>query len=423
MNPRERAIKALNHQETDRLPVDFGSTPVTGISVGIVSKLREYYKLDNKTPVKVIEPFQMLGDVADDLKEKLEVDFIGLNSRYNMFGFKNEDWKHWQLFDGTKILVPGKFNTEIEKDGSVLQYPEGDRSVSASARMPKNGFYFDSIIRQKPIDDSNLNIEDNLEEYKELTDEDLKYFEKEADYLYKNTEFAIVANFGGTSFGDIALVPAPSLKDPKGIRDVEEWYVSIITRKNYIFEVFSRQSEIIIKNLEKFKQAVSNKINVLFISGTDFGTQRGPFISNELYIKLYKPFHKKINDWVHKNTSWKIFMHSCGSIEKLIPEFISAGFDILNPVQLSAEGMDAKLLKEKYGKQIVFWGGGVDTQKTLPFGTKEEVIEEVTERLKIFSKNGGFIFNTIHNIQARTPIENINTMIETVKKYNCYNNT
>ncbi|MHB8277762.1 MAG: uroporphyrinogen decarboxylase family protein [Candidatus Humimicrobiaceae bacterium] len=421
MNSRERAIKALNHQETDRVPIDFGSTPVTGISVSIVSKLREYYELDNKTPVKVIEPFQMLGEVADGLKEKLGVDFIGLNSRYNMFGFINEDWKHWQLFDGTKVLVPGKFNTEIEKDGSVLQYPEGDRSVSASARMPKNGFYFDSIIRQKPIDDSNLNIEDNLEEYKELTDEDLKYFEKEADYLYKNTEFAIVANFGGTSFGDIALVPAPSLKDPKGIRDVEEWYISIITRKNYIYEVFSRQSEIIIKNLEKFKQAVSNKINVLFISGTDFGTQRGPFISNELYIELYKPFHKKINDWIHKNTSWKTFMHSCGSIEKLIPEFISAGFDILNPVQLSAEGMDAKLLKEKYGKQIVFWGGGVDTQKTLPFGTKEEVIEEVTERLKIFSKNGGFIFNTIHNIQARTPIKNIVAMIETAKGFKINN--
>jgi len=417
MNSRERTTKALNHEETDRVPIDFGSTPVTGISVSIVSKLREYYKLDNKTPVKVIEPFQMLGEVDDDLKEKLGVDFVGLSGRDNMYGFKNKGWKPWQLFDGTKVLVPDKFNTGPEKDGSILQYPEGDMSVSAGARMPKNGYYFDAIIRQKPINDSNLNVEDNLEEYKELTDEDLKYFEKEADYLYKNTKFAIVANFGGTSFGDIALVPGPSLKDPKGIRDVEEWYVSTITRKSYVYEVFSRQSEIILKNMEKFKQAVSNKINVLFISGTDFGTQRGPFISNESYRELYKPFNKKINDWVHKNTSWKTFMHSCGSIEKLIPEFIEAGFDILNPVQLSAEGMDAKLLKEKYGKHVIFWGGGVDTQKTLPFGTEEEVAREVEERVKIFSKDGGFVFNSIHNIQAGTPIENIVSMIEILRRY------
>ena len=417
MNSRERAKKALNHEETDSVPIDFGSTCVTGISVSIVSKLRDFYKLGNKNPVKVVEPFQMLGEVADDLKEKLGGDFVDLSSRENMFGFKNEDWKPWELFDGTKVLVPGKFNTAQEKDGSFLQYPEGDTSVPAGARMPKNGYYFDTITRQKPIDDNNLNVEDNLEEFKELSDEDLKYLEKEADYLYKNTEFAIVTNIGGTAFGDVAVVPGPSLKDPKGIRDIEEWYISLITRKSYIYEIFSRQTEIILKNLESLKQAVSNKIDVLLISDADFGTQRCPFISNELYRELYKALHKKINDWIHKNTTWKTFLHTCGSIEILIPEFIEAGFDILNPVQVSAEGMDAKLLKEKYGKQITFWGGGVDTQKTLPFGTEEEVALEVEERLKIFSKGGGFVFNSIHNIQAKTPVENIASMIEIVKNF------
>lgn len=416
MDSRERANKALNHEETDRVPIDFGSTPVTGISASIVSKLREYYKLDNETPVKVIEPFQMLGEIDNDLRQKMGIDFIGLRGRKNMFGFENEGWKPWQLFDGIKVLVPEKFNTEIEKDGYIFQYPEGDKSVLPSARMPKKGYYFDAIIRQPPIDDSNLNVEDNLEEFKEFSEEDLNYFEKEAENLYKNTNYAIVADIGGISFGDISVLPGLSLKNPKGIRDIEEWYMSIITRKSYIYEIFSNQCEIALKNLEKFRQAVSNKVSVILISATDFGTQRCPFIPNELYRELYKPFHSKINDWVHKNTKWKTFMHSCGSIEKLIPEFIEAGFDILNPVQLSAEGMNASLLKEKYGEKLVFWGGGVDTQKTLPFGTKEEVICEVEERLKIFSIGGGFVFSSIHNIQAKTPIENVVAMIETVKK-------
>ena len=312
-------------------------------------------------------------------------------------------------------MVPALFNTEAEKDGSILQYSEGDKSVPPSARIPKNGYYFDAIIRQPPIEDNNLNVEDNLEEFKLIRDEELEYIEKEADYLYKNTDFAIVANFGGTSFGDVALVPAPSLKYPKGIRDIQEWYISIATRKDYIYEVFSRQCDIAIENLKRIYQAVLNKIDVIFISGTDFGTQRGPFISNDVYRELYKPFNKRVNDWVHKNTKWKTFIHTCGSVEPLISEFIDAGFDILNPVQTSAEGMNPALLKEKYGKSIVFWGGGVDTQKTLPFGTNEDVKKDVIERLKIFGKGGGYVFNTIHNIQEKTPVENIVSMVEALK--------
>ena len=417
MNSRERARKALNHQVADRVTVDFGGTCVSGISASTVSALRNYYGLDNKNPVKVIEPFQMLGEIADDLKEKLSVDFVELSNIENVFGFKNLGWKPWQLFDGTRVLVPGKFNTVQEPDGSYLQYPQGDSSVPASARMPKNGYYFDPIIRQGPIVENKLNPEDNIEEFTPLSEESLEYFEKEADYLYKNTDFSIVANIGGTALGDIAVVPGPALKHPKGIRDFEEWYISLIKRKDYIHEVYFMQTEVSLKNIESLKQAVSNKIDVFLVTDADFGTQRGQFISNELYNELYKPFHKKINDWIHRNTAWKTFIHSCGAVEKLIPEFIDAGFDILNPVQLSAEGMDGKSLKEKYGNKLVFWGGGVDTQKTLPFGTTEEVAQQVEERVKIFSKGGGFVFNAIHNIQAKTPVENIAAMIEAVKNY------
>jgi len=417
MNSRERVEKALNHGETDRIPVDFGSTAVTGISASVVNKLRKYFGLDSSSPVKVIEPYQILGEIADDLKQKLWVDCIGIGGKNNLFGYENGNWKEWKLFDGTPVLVSGLFNTKVEDDGSIFQYPEGDKTVSPSARLPKGGYYFDAIIRQKPIDDSKLNIEGNLEEFKEITETDLDYFEKEAGFLFENTDFAIVGSFGGTSFGDIALVPATFLKDPKGIRDIEEWYISIIKRKSYIYEIFNRQCEIALKNFEMIYQAVADKISVVFITGTDFGTQRSPFISIDTYRELFKPFHQKINCWVHSKTKWKTFLHSCGAIEPLIPEFIDAGFDILNPVQVSAVGMDPALLKEKYGKDLVFWGGGVDTQKILPFGTPEEVREEVEKRLKIFSKGGGFIFNAIHNIQAKTPVENVVSMIESVHNF------
>ena len=417
MNSRQRIKLALDYEETDKIPIDFGSTPVTGISVSIVSKLREYYGLDNDPPVKVIEPYQMLGEVADDLKEVMGIDCIELSGKSNMFGFENTGWKEWKLFDGTPVLVPELFNTKVESDGSILQYPEGDTSVPPSARMPKGGYYFDAIIRQPPIDDENLNVEDNLEEFNLISDDELKYFEKEADYLYKNTNFAIVMNVGGISFGDIALVPAPFLKNPKGIRDIREWYISTATRKDYIYEIFSKQCDIAIENLKRIYRVVLDKVSIVIINTTDFGTQRGPFISNDSYRELYKPFHRKVNSWIHRNTKWKTFIHTCGGVEPLISEFIDAGFDILNPVQCSAEGMNSAYLKETYGKDIVFWGGGVDTQKTLPFGTSGEVKREVKERVKIFGKDGGFVFSSIHNIQAKTPIDNIVSMIETVKKF------
>jgi len=418
MNSRERIKKSISHQKVDKLPIDFGSTPVSGIMATVVYKLRQYFKLDKPgTPVKIIEPYQMLGEIKDDLKEILGLDCAGVWPLKNMFGFENKNWKEWRLFDGTPVLVPELFNTEPTEDGDILMYPEGDKSCKPSARMPKGGFYFDAIIRQNPIKEKELNVEDNLEEFQYITDRELDYFEKKIDYLHKNTEYAIVANFGGTSFGDIALVPAPFLKKPKGIRDVEEWYISTITRQKYIYEVFEKQCEIALKNLEKIHRRVQDKVDVVYICGADFGAQNGLLISVDVFRKLFKPFYKKINNWIHEHTKWKTFKHSCGSIEPLIPEFIDAGFDILNPVQTSAANMDPVSLKKKYGSQITFWGGGVDTQKTLPFGSPRDVEKEVEERIKIFGEGGGFVFTTVHNIQANVPIENVIAMFETLKRY------
>lgn len=419
---RERVTLTLNHKEPDRVPLDLGGSLITGMHVSSVYKLRQAMGLDEPgTPVKVIDPYQMLGEIKPDLIDMLGIDTVPLVGRGTMFGFKKEGWKEWTLFDQTPVLVPDGFNTIPEPNGDILQYPYGDRSAPPSGRMAKGSWYFDAIIRQPNIDDRELHIEDNLEEFGLISDDDLSYFAQETNKLYNDADKAIVAAFGGESnIGDIAFVPAPWLKNPKGIRDIEEWYVSIATRQNYLHELFSRQSDFSIANLERIYKAVGDRITVVILSGTDFGTQSGPFISTDTYRKLYKPYHKKINDWIHKHTSWKTFIHSCGSINALLGDMIDAGFDILNPVQCSAAYMDPYKLKTSFGEQITFWGGGVDTQNTLPFGKPNQVREEVIYRIKTFKPKGGFVFCAIHNIQPQIPPDNLLALFETFNKYRNY---
>ena len=418
MNSRQRVNLTLNLQAPDRIPLDLGASAVTGMHASSVYLLRQALKLDSPgTPVKVIEPYQMLGEILPDLMDVLGVDVVQLGAQKNFFGFRNEGWKPWRLFDGTPVLVPEAFNTQPEPDGDLLMYPEGDRSAPPSARMPAGGYYFDTIVRQPPIRDELLNPEDNLEEFTPVSDQELAHFGAKARQLYDETDKAILASFGGTAFGDIALVPAPWLKYPRGIRDIAEWYMSTLSRREYVYKVFERQCEIGLANLEKIFGVVGNRVTAVFLTGTDFGTQTGPFISPRTYRELYQPFHKIVNAWVHQHTSWKTFIHSCGSVRRLIPFFIEAGFDILNPVQISAAEMDPQELKDQFGDQIVFWGGGIDVQKTLPFGSPQEVYAQVQKNMRIFGRGGGFVFNTVHNLQARVPVENVLAMYEAIRDF------
>lgn len=411
MTGRERVLRTLNYEPVDRIAVDIGGTNTSGSQVSVIANLRQALGLDRPgEPVKVVEPYQMLGEVAADLQETLGIDVVNLPSPKNMFGFENADWKPWRTFDGTNVLVPEKFNIHPESSGDLLMYPEGDTSVPASAKMPKGGFYFDSIIHQRPIDETKLNPSDNLEEFTLISEEDLRYYEVKATELHDNTDLAIVIGLPGTAFGDIALVPAPWMKEPKGIRDIEEWYISTVTRREYIKEVFAGQAEIAIKNLERIRQAVGDKVHIAFMDGADHASQNSLFCSPDSYRELYLPYSKRLNDWIHANTKWKTMKHCCGGCEPLIEGFIEAGFDILNPLQTSAKGMDPEQLVKKYGGRIVLWGGGVDTQQTLPFGTPDEVYQQVTQRVRIFSRKNGFVFNTIHNIQCNMPTENLLSM-------------
>ena len=195
---------------------------------------------------------------------------------------------------------------------------------------------------------------------------------------------------GGTALGDIAFVPGMQLKHPRGIRSVAEWYMSTIMRSDYIKEVFDRQSALAVENLSKLHIVVGNNIDVAFLCGTDFGTQDSTFCSPEQFDDLWLPYYRRINNWIHNNTSWKTFKHSCGAVENFMDRFIDAGFDIINPVQVSAKGMDPKHLKETYGKDLTFWGGGINTQKTLPYGTTQMVREEVLRHCYIFAKKWRF---------------------------------
>jgi uroporphyrinogen-III decarboxylase len=283
--------------------------------------------------------------------------------------------------------------------------------------MPQGGYFFDAIVRQEPFQEETLNPEDNMEEFSAITAEELDHLNRSARAA-AGTGRGVIATFGGTAFGDIALVPAPSLKHPKGIRDITEWYVSTSSRQDYVHKIFERECEIGIQNLERIHAVVGDLVQAIFVCGTDFGTQTSAFCSVKTFRSLYFPYYKRVNDWIHAHTTWKTFKHSCGSVVKFLPSFIEAGFDILNPVQCSATGMDAAELKATFGDNLVFWGGGVDTQKVMPFGTPAEVREQVLRRCEIFSPCGGFVFNGIHNIQAASPIENIVAMLDAVHEFN-----
>ena len=421
MNSRQRIAKILNHQVPDRVPIDFGAGGQTGITASMLYKIKKHYGLlEEGERIKIIEPYQMLGEVDRKVRDLFELDVIGIQPLTNMFGFADENFKPWALFDGTPVWVPELFNTDPDENGIIPMYAGGDKNYPPSAFMPKDGFYFDAIIRQNHFDQDNLNPEDNTEEFGPLSDRELAHFSKEVNNAYDDTQCGIYLTVPGTAFGDIGLVPATFLTDPKGIRDIAEWYMSIALRPAYIKKVFEIQSEVAMDNLKAIYKAVGDRVQVVFMSGTDFGSQNCPMISEASYRDIYLPFQKRLNDWVHKNTHWKTFMHCCGSIKPLIEGFIEAGFDILNPVQCSAANMEPAMLKAKYGDRIVFWGGGVDTQKTLPFGTPQEVKAEVAERIRTFKKGGGFVFNTVHNLQAGVPIENFEAMIEAYNENRTY---
>ncbi len=416
MTSRERVRTTLAHREPDQVPVDFGGTTVTGMHALVVERLRAHYGLERR-PVTVPVPYNMLGLVEDDLAKAMGLDLIGVLSRNTNYGYPNENWKEFRTPWGQVVLVSGHFQYTTDTNGDLLTYPQGDVTAPPSGRMPSSSFFFDTIIRQDEIVEEALNPEDNLQEFGPLSDLDVAHFTERVTAAAA-TDRAVIVAIGGTGFGDISAVPAPGLPHPKGIRDITEWYVSLATRQEYVEAVFTRQCEIALGRLAQLHAAVGNAIDIIYLCGTDFGTQASRFCSLETFDRLWAPHYRRLNDWVHTHTTWKTMKHTCGAVESLLSRLCDVGFDIFNPVQCSAAGMEPRTLKQRYGDRLVFYGGGVNTQQTLPFGTPAEVRAEVLERCEIFAKGGGYIFNAIHCVQANTPVQNVVAMLDAVTEFN-----
>ncbi len=415
LSSRQRLDLTLRHQQPDRVCVDVGATRDSTVQASTLSKLRAAVLGASDHRVRVLDEMMMVGEVDEELRRALPIDVIGVWGAGNLFGIRNNDWKPWELFDGTPVLVPGAFNPSVDEHGDLLMYPAGDRSALPCARMPKDGFYFDPIVRQEPIDENRLDPGDRADEFRPLTGMELAEFVAEAR-LATQTDYGVLANLPGiTSYGDPVRITGPGLRQPKGVRDPEEWFVSFVTRKDYVKGIFELQTEVALANIRRLAAALGHGVQVARVCGTDFGMQEGLFISRDTYRELFSPCYRQVNALIHELTDWKTFKHCCGSVYDLIPDFIEDGFDILNPVQTSAAKMDPKTLKREFGDRIVFWGGGVDTQKTLPFGTPEEVYRQVRQRIDIFNDGGGYVFGAIHNIQHGVPVVNLLAMFQAIR--------
>lgn len=410
MSSRERVLKAINHQEPDRVPLDLGGSIVTGIMAGALAQLRNHLGMVHQ-PVEVYDVFQMLGRVTPDLVKQFECDMLPVEPEAIFFDhLPNRDYKPWTLFDGTEVQMPGNFAVEISPQGDWLMHEASDPAKPVIARMPKDGFYFDklSVTAWNP-DFEPPSIESlRNSNWRRLSDETLLHLQTQAQFLRRNTDKALVlTNWGGAT-------------GPPSVGSLPDWLVMLASEPNYVRELMDLGAEIAIDNLKLYWQTLGDNIDIIFIDGSDYGTQQREMFSPATFERFYEPCYQTQCSWIHQHTPWKIGKHCCGSIPNLIEPMIRAGIDILNPVQTSAAGMDPQWLKDTFGERITFWGGGVDTQQVLPFGTPAEVYEHVAERIRIFAPGGGFIWAPIHNIQHTVPPENIVAALQAVHDHGRY---
>ena len=410
MNSRERVMKAVNHQEPDRVPIDLGGSIVTGIMAGALVRLRQHLGLTG--PVQVYDVFQMLGEVAFDLVERFDIDVLPVEPDAISFAhLRRQDFKPWTLFDGTEVWMPGAFDVEVTPEGDWLLHEDSDPQKPVIARMPHNGFYFDQAdvtgwnFDYQPPDIDGLRASN----WRRLSEQDLGYLAEKARVLRQSTDKALVL----TNWGDASLGP-PSMGS------VAEGLVILATQPDYMQELMALALEAALDTVQQYWETIGEDIDIISLDGSDYGGQHREMFSPELFERYHVPFYTTVCDWIHANTPWKISKHCCGSIPNLIEPMIRAGIDILNPVQTSAAGMEAQVLAKTFGDRITFRGGGVDTQHVLAFGTPEDVRADVAERIRLFAPGGGFIWATIHNIQYDIPPENIVAAIETVHEFGRY---
>jgi uroporphyrinogen decarboxylase len=399
MTSRERVLLTLQHKQPDKVPIDFGGMRSTGIMAIAYANLKKYLGL-KEGEVRVYDIGQQLADIEKYFLDLFEVDVIDMMNSF--VGIEPGEWKEWMLKDGSRAAILK--NNYPEKVGN--EWYLKDSTGRSFARMPENSLYFDSINPQLETITSKKDIDDFNWYY--FTDEDLKLWEKKAKYLYENTDYAIMGGFGGNM-----------LEGPQEVRGWMNFMADLAGDENYVDDLLDKFVEVYLKNLEMYLQATGKYIQIIQM-GDDLGTQRGPLISADLYREKIKPRHKKMYSYIRENSDVCVFLHSCGSIYKLIPDLIDAGVQALNPIQTNTAEMDPKTLKKEFGDKLTFWGGGCETQLVLMNGSPEEVEQQVKERMKIFSPGGGYVFCQVHNIQAGISPENIMALFNAAKKYRKY---
>lgn len=405
MTSRERIKAALNHKEPDKIPIDCGAMHSSGISAITYNKLKEYLGIKTGS-TKIYDLIQQLVVPEQWYLDKFSVDTVDLA---RIFTDKEDEWIDWILPDGSLGKVPAWVDMKKKGDRWVCHNEEGEEIAS----MGKGVFYFNQTIY--PFYGQQIDNFDDLPRYMDkvswfsIKDPLWRSFDeknflpslgKAAKKLFEETDYSLVANYGGLYF-----------EPGQWLYRNDNFFIKMILEPKEITSLFEKLTEIHMENLEPFLKQITPYADVLILSD-DLGMQTGPLISPQMFKELIFPWYKMIFDFVKDKADIKIFLHSCGSFVDIIPYLIEAGLDILNPVQTQTAGMGAKKLKNEFGKDLVFWGGGIDTQHILSKENPQKVRDEVRRNCEIFMKDGGFVFNPIHNILPGVPPQNIVAMYE-----------
>ena len=399
MNSRERVMAAINHQPTDRVPIDFGAMRSTGIMAIAYNKLKRHLGFDHLPKTKVYDLMQQLAEPDFDVIDYLGGDVVQVHRLAPAFAGKITQWRNDTLPDGSECLVPESFRPVLLPNGDKIILENG-REV---ARMPATGLYYE--MTYFPLQDARTNADIDKMDWPIISQEEVFFLQDQATRYRAETDKAILGEFGGN------ILESGEFHFGWG-----EFLMKMYTDRKLIEHYLDRLVEFHLENLKIYIEAIGDDIDIIQM-GDDLGTQQGLQMRPEMYREIIKPRHRKVYQYVHDHSDMKVFLHSCGSIVEVIPDLIEIGVDILNPIQTSAAGMDPVVLKERFGKDIAFWGGGCDTQHVFPFGTVEDVKKDVRERLKIFTKGSGYVFTQIHNILADVAPEKVVAAYLTAKEF------
>jgi uroporphyrinogen decarboxylase len=403
VDSRSRILTALNHQEPDKLPIDLGGMGSTGITAIAYNSLKSYLGIQ-EGETRIFDIIQQLAIVEPLILNRFKVDVLPIYRAPLGLDFTKPKWKSWQLADGSQGYVPEGFCPMKNTNGERIFHDSG---INITYKMPVNGLYFDEVSH--PLADATSVAEIESQFYlDDISEDEISWMQAEAKYFFTHSEKALMAHYRGSI-----------LEVAQSLRGWERFMMDLILEPKLAEALIRKITDHHLFNLSRFLDALKDFTQII-VMGDDLGNQKGLQMSPALYRKMIKPYHQQIYEYVKNNSNFFLFLHSCGSIYPLIPDLIEIGVDILNPVQITASEMNPKKLKEEFGNDIVFWGGGADTQGVLTFGSPEQVRNHVRELIDIFAPGGGFVFNQVHNIQANVPPENIVAMFDTAVDYGGY---